>query len=182
MILGISAGLHAQNKADNTIIGLGTKMTCEVDFNGMRYDFIATFRDHETDLILDYEMTNDAHTSGSLYISKYALDKSTVLYNYFGGGKKRLDYETTVWVSNAIYHALKNGTSIHIDSGGGDEELKAKAPTTISCIVNGEKTDLAVLHGISDNGHEYKVLDNPDYPVILFMNLGWTISIKSIEN
>ncbi len=171
----------AQNKADQPIkIGVGTTLTYTVDFNFNQYDFVCTFIDDEDDMIVDYKMTDANSTSGRVYMSKYALDKSTAMYNYFGGGEKRLDFQTTILVSKVIYDALKNNTPIHIDSGDGDETMTFGDFTKLPCTIDGVESSIPVLYGQSDNSNQYWVFDDASFPVILKMDLGWSITIKSI--
>ena len=159
---------------------VGSKYVYEVDFNGSKYDFIVEVRSLEMGMKFKYLMTNDSRTGGMVSISPSALAEAHALNNYFTGGEMRLKDKTTVWVSQAVYTEFKAG-STSVNTGVGFETLTLKSTEKMVVSFRGKDKKVKALYGETDQGNKFWILDDEKNPLILKMDLGWTISIKGFH-
>jgi hypothetical protein len=153
-----------------------------VNFAGINYDFVVYINSLYPNLKFNWAMNYPTRKKGDVEITKEAMDEATEQQNYFlGGSSDYLSNTTTVWVSKAIYNALKTKQPIEINADGNSEMLEYIRDYEYETVLNDEVIFLPTLYAESDRGNKLWILDNPDNPIILKMVLEWNIEIGSIE-
>lgn len=184
----------------------GTVLTYNVDYFGITYQMIVTLQKTDGEVAFRYQMTEPASMEGSVTMSREAVANATILHNYFSGGTLKLTDETTVIVSAAVFKKIAElyksyqGKSydksavfdLKTEKMGGNEKFGHPAAVKEKVTVKGVST---VLDGWSirkiydeagntikpEDAHEIRVLNNAAFPVITYMNLGWTITLVDIK-
>lgn len=177
-----------------TMTGFKTA-TWEVNANGNSYDFSVSNAKGsvDTDFEFDWSMTSSADANGHVKITKDAMDKAIAQNNYFGPALKNatLTDKTTVWVSKEVINSLiKNGKS-KMDVGDGEEEYTVVADDVDNrdteslnekFSINGAQKYLNTIHVTNASGKsQLWILKDAKNPMIIKMDIGFIISLKSIE-
>lgn len=198
------AGLAAI--AQNPEFKAGTVLTYNVDYFGVTYQMIVTLQKTEGEVAFRYQMTEPASLEGTVTMAREAVASADILHNYFSGGALKLTDETTVIVSAAVFKKItdlyKNyqGKSydksavfdLKTDKMGGNEKFGHPAAVKEKAMVKGAAVilDAFSVRKIYDeagntikpeDAHEIRVLNNAAFPLITYMNLGWTITLVDIK-
>lgn len=160
----------------------GTKLTYQVVFNALEYDFIVDSIKVSSDISFAWQMTEPMTMNGNILIKKNALDTATSLYNYFTGGNQTFEDKTSVWVSKKVFKAIKKGSSVIVDAGTGREKLLFVAEEKLTCTIDDHQKSIETLKAVTESGKIIWILDDPLHPIIVKMNLGWTLTLKSVNN
>jgi hypothetical protein len=168
--------------------------TWEVNNNGSSYSFIVSNPKGSvaTDFEFDWAMTSDNDMNGHIKITQEAMKAALAQNNYFGPSLKNatLTDKTTVWVSQAVFTNLKKTGTAIIDVGNGGEiftvvadgDNEDKAAFNDNVMVKGTEKTLVTLHVKNQDGsRQLWILNNQQNPVIVKMDLGWTIVLKSVN-
>ena len=159
----------------------GSRLTYWVDYYGEQYDFIVTVKEiGEEGIKFDYRMTK-LGTKGSVEITKGALNQALGQENTFRGGELVLSSKTTVWISRLVYSSLKGEGKVNVDVGEGTETLVLKGKEKFEVEVDGKVKKMGVLLAETSEGKKFTITDDKKFPLILKMDLGWLIGIKSIN-
>lgn len=171
------------------------KATWEVNVDGAAYDFIVTnvAGNTATDFEFDWAMTNKDDMKGHIKITKAAMENAMAQNNYFGPAFKNatLTDKTTVWISLAVFNELLKKGSVKMDVGNGEEiftvvadniDDRDKDPFDYKVQVSGSDKFLNTLHIKNEDGsRQLWILNDAKNPMIIKMDLGWSIILKSIE-
>ncbi len=165
-----------------------TTYVYEVDYYGIKYDFIVTVKSLSDGITFDYEMTNAAKTKGTIIMTKEALENAVNQYNHFQGGEKKLTDATTVWVSKKVFNDLVEKGEAVISPDGGKTMVTIGGATplhdfTMHNAKSDEKMDdISHIYAESEDGKiKYRIHMSEYHPLILKMDLGWTITLKELR-
>lgn len=163
------------------LIKEGTKLVYHVNYYDEEYDFIVNIVSVSNGIEFVWEMTDPMNYTGKITMTQNALENATYQNNYFSNGDTLLlEDQTTVFVSKIVYEAIKGDKSIYIDAGDGDEELYFDSFEDYSVVVNGKEKILKSMFATSDLEGYFWILDNAKFPLLLGMNIGWSIELKEI--
>lgn len=175
----------------------GTVLTYEVQAGSDNYQFIATLTEVGDSMTFDYVITAPGNTRGSVHISADAMLNASKMVNLFGGGPMRLTDATTVFLCRECYWEAKYGAAeLEITFDDNEEATyfgSVVGPSTIFNVrVDGEEQTLetysiaSVVYNPEEDRDEYAaslaVLDNLDYPLIVYMDLGFTVKLVEVQN
>ncbi|MBS1511126.1 MAG: hypothetical protein JST86_09810 [Bacteroidetes bacterium] len=169
------------------------KATWLVTNNGDEYNFTISNPKGgmTTNFEFDWGMTNG--NDGHINITKEAMESAAAQNNYFGPKLKNatLTNQTTVWVSRQVFTNLSKKGTATMDVGNGPEVFTvvknkdddAETESFKDAIkVKGTEKTLLTLHVKNEDGsHQLWILNNLQNPVIIKMDLGWTIVLKTVE-
>ncbi|MDD5569697.1 MAG: ankyrin repeat domain-containing protein [Bacteroidales bacterium] len=166
-------------------IDANTKLTYNVNAMGNKYNFIVDVIQTGPEIVFGWKMTLENRTDkeGTITISDEAAKTATGMYNYFQNGEINLIDKTSVWISKKSFSSLRTGVATELNTGSGTKLFYRKKATADNQIkINGYDRPLNVIYVESeDKSEKLWILNNPNMPVILKMDLGWTIEIASIE-
>ena len=169
--------------------------TWEVNNDGSVYSFIASNPKGAvtTDFEFDWAMTTGDDMNGHIKITAAAMKSAIGQNNYFGPRLKNatLTDKTTIWVSQNVFTHLNKNGSAKMDVGNGEETFTVvgwktdnedKAAFNNNVIVKGNEKTLLTIHVKNDDGsRQLWILNNAQNPLIVKMDLGWTIVLKSVK-
>jgi hypothetical protein len=119
-------------------------------------------------------------------ISKEAIDTAHVQMNRFSNGDKNLTEETSVWLSNAVFNELKTKgesfISASIFSAQVFEVVTEDDPYYAVTVDDQTKyiKCIKIVSKSGDDSQELWINDDPKNPLILKMNLDFSIELKQI--
>ena len=143
------------------------------------YNFDINIIKLKPDFTFDWSMGNGS--KGQTIIKHEALMSAKKLVNYFSNGDTvSLVKATTVILSNPEYDSLKAGKPVNITSNDTLQKLTFVKKGKMNVLVDGKDMSLDILYGETNLKHKYWIWDNKDTPLIFKMDIGWTITIKSI--
>ena len=167
--------------------------TWEVNNNGSVYPFIVSNPKGSTVTDFEFNWSMGDDNNGHIKITAAAMKSAIGQNNYFGPSLKNatLTDKTTVWVSQQVYTDLAKKGSAKMDVGNGpevfttvtDKDGDAEKESFKDAIkVKGNEKTVTTLHvKNTDGSRQLWILNNPQNPVIIKMDLGWTIVLKSVE-
>jgi hypothetical protein len=169
--------------------------TWEVNANGATYDFSVSNPNGngDTDFEFDWAMSNKEEMKGHIKLTKEAMEKANAQNNYFGPGLKNatLTDKTSVWISKAVFNELTKTGSGKMDVGNGEEiftvvtdkfDDRDKDPFDYKISVNGSEKYVNTFHVKNEDGsRQLWILNDAKNPMIVKMDLGWSIILKSID-
>lgn len=179
-LLFISKCFAQQQKID--WIKKGTTLTYDVKYLETKYQFIIKIINLKPDVVFSWEMTEPQNSKGKVNMSKEALATAIKQNNFFKSGEFFFTDMTTVWVSKKVFSSLKKAKPILIDLLNEEANLKFVKLDKKTVLIDGIKTkNIEVIYAETDLSQKYWILDCPDFPIILKMDLGWSIDLKSVE-
>lgn len=181
LLFVIGLGAFAQ-KNSNTWLMSGDTLVYNINNYGNQYDFIITNLQIENNIAFDWLMTNQDQLKGSIVMSRYALDTATFLKNYFNDGESVLTDKTTVWASTKVYNAIKKKKPVSVNAGNGNAILEFKEKKEFTFSLNDQPKTVKVLYAETKSAEKFWILDDPKNPLILKMDLGWTVTLTKVEN
>jgi len=169
------------NEGPNSWLKGGTKLTYHLVSDNSAYDFIVSDLKIDEKISFKWNMTEPASISGSVIINKNALDNATNIVDDFSNGSSLImDDQTTVWLSRLIYKNIKDQKPVDVKFDGNPETIKFKSNEKLKINVDGTDKEVNVLYAETQSGHQLWILDDNINPLIIKMQLGFTIELKSV--
>lgn len=167
----------------------------EVNFSGSNYDFTVSGikGSIDSDFEFDWAMNSGSDMNGHIKITQAAMEKAIVQNNRFGASMKNAVFEdkTTVWISKAVFSDLAAKGKVKMDVENGEEEFTVVPNTAeerdeevfeTKVKVKGQEKYVNTIHVKNGDGsHQLWILNDPKNPLIVKMQLDWSITLKSIE-
>ncbi len=160
-----------------------------VKFNGQDYDFRVSNPkvDMNKGINFKYKLTGDVGYAGTVEISKEAIATAHDQMNKFGAETISLTDRTSVWISKEVFNQFKTaGTAvINANDWEGSREFTVTSEpdsedTWFAIQVDGETKYLRCFKVEDKDGEELWINDDAGNPIILKMNVDFSIELKSI--
>lgn len=139
------------------------------------------------EISFQYTIPAKQGATGRISILGNALKTATELdFNWFEGDRALTD-KTSLWLSQATFTALKSKSNVEIAFRQGlmlqIPIFKMVGKTELTTELNGRITTLKALYLEDLNNYGYKiwVWDNPLEPLILKLDLGWTMQLSQLN-
>ncbi len=167
----------------------GDKLVYHVNARGKEYDFIVTLNDasFEKGVDFNYEMTEPVNIKGHVIIEATGKNDSRKYINYFGGGEMVLSDASTIWMTWVNFSELPNKETKMTFDNGAEETFYNKDGNEVTPTINykGKQVmlDAFSLNNAADGKGDKTiwVLNGSGNPLIVKMDLGWTIELKEIR-
>lgn len=160
----------------------------KVNFQNRDYDFRVTNANVDMDkgVSFKFKMTGENNITGKVVISKEAIATAHDQNNTFAYENLDLTDKTSVWVSKEVYNELKtDGVSMMGADPWGAKEYKVVESDDVYDKYYPVKNDgvtyyIKCLKVVSEDGQEIWIADNPKNPMILKMDVSFTIELEEI--
>lgn len=168
----------------------GDQLVYAVKSHGTEYDFIVTLNKYNSEDGIDfnYEMTNEAHTSGHVVISADAKYNARKYINFFKGGELTLTDAITVWMSGIAFSEMpEKKTIMTFDNEETPETMYRPENDEVAPIINFRGKPVAVDAFIINNAPDGKgsktmwVAGISSGPLIVKLDFGWSVLLKEIR-
>ncbi len=166
----------------NAQLSLSTndKLIYDVSAGGADYNFTIKIKSLTPGFNFAWQMTNEDASYGIIKVLPAAMATSKKMHNYFSNGNKTLTDATSVILSKAAYKEIIEKKKVTLEDGMATIVFENPDETSFSYRVNGVEKNVPAIYLSAENGNDIVVLKNPTYPLILRMNLGWTIQLNNI--
>lgn len=183
LLTGLTPKSFAQkNEGPNAWLKTGSVLTYHLLNITKEYDFVVSDLVIGNDISLKWKMTEPVNYSGSVKMSSAAIDTATkIVDNFSDGSSFNMVDKTTIWLSRKLYKLIKSQSPAKINIDNKDEILNFVRNEKYPVKVDGVQKDLDVIVAESATGSKFWLLDNPQYPLIIKMELGFTIDLRSVE-
>jgi len=176
VLISLTSGLTAQEAPATTTLTPGTKISWDLSLG---YPFNITVNSLKPNFAFSWDMGEGA--TGNVTINGKALKKATKMIDYFEKGTDiTMEDQTTVMFSKALYKKMKAGGSAEMTLDGVSQTMKFMKKEKMAVSVNGTGQSLDVLYAETDKNCKFWIWDNAATPLILKMELGWSLTIQSI--
>ncbi len=164
-------------------ISKGDVLVYHVNNNGDEYDFIVTIKTFDSMINFGYTMPQK-QKAANIIIRANAVKNAVKYNNYFDGADKTFTNESTVWLSQKNYKEIapNNTGEAQMDMGNGLQNFKKTDASTMKITYLGEEKIITYHKALAEGGNEIWVLNNKTNPLIVKMNLGWTIELKEVKH
>jgi len=164
----------------------GMILIYQVDNQNQKYDFTINLEEIDPSIAFTFKMSNVRKTSGKITITKEALKNAIAQYNYFQNNEVTLDKQTTVWISKKVWTNLKKRKKSNISTNSGEMNLKLLELVNnqdYPILMNGEEFALKSMYCMTKDSNSYKywILDDVNNPLILKMELNFSIELKEVK-
>lgn len=167
----------------------GDQLVYHVNAGGREYDFIVRINDgsYEKGVDFNYEMTAPVNLKGHVKITANGKNKSRKYVNYFAGGELLLKDACTVWMTDANFMELPGKQTAMTFDDGAEEIFYNYENNEITPTINFKGKEVKLDGFIINNSPEGKgnktlwIQNGSGNPLILKMDLGWTIELKEIR-
>lgn len=168
------------------ILKTGTTLVYQVENQNQKYDFTINIEEITPSIVFTFKMSNARKTSGKITITQEALKNAIAQYNYFQSNEVTLDKQTTVWVSKKVWNNLKKRKKSEISTNSGEMNLKTLElikSQDFPVTMNGQELALSTMYCVTNdtNAYKYWILDDINNPLILKMELNFSIELKEIK-
>jgi len=173
----------------------GSKITYAVDNRGKSYNLIITIVKTSPDLEFSYELTAPFNKKGSITIKAKDLDSARSLHNDFMGGSLTLKGEVSLFLSRILYAETcmagmnEGGTWFQANTNEAMDTFSTGEQIKKDIKINGRTVSIdadKIFDHVDDQTGSYHytitVLRNENFPLILDMNLGLSLAIKSMDD
>jgi hypothetical protein len=163
-------------------IEVGTVLTYEVKNGGDEYDFVVTLKKLGDTIVFDYDMPLK-EKKGTITILPNAAATATVYYNLFAGGDVVLKDKSSVVLSQKNFTELRGDeANSNMKMAPGVENFERKNAATMYVKYKGGNTLLSYFEAQSTSStNRLWVMDNAKMPLIVKMDIGWSIELTEIK-
>lgn len=165
-------------------ITVGTQLIYEVNTATAKYQFIVTIKKLDDGITFDWKMTAPISKKGTVVMAEEAVENAAGLFNYFATDTAKLTDQTSVWISRTMWREMHNEDEmvlISLDNGEATGFFREDGEAH-KITYKGKPLDMKVsnLKSLTDT-QTITVWENEKFPIILKMDLGWTIELKEIK-
>jgi hypothetical protein len=167
----------------------GDQLIYEVNAGGQTYELIITQRapiSEEYFYSFDWEMTAPVNKKGHIDISKSAYDAKKYI-NYFNSDSLTLIDACTVWMTGSNFAEMPDKKTIMQmdDNPPATFYRKDEAEQEYTVLYKGREVKLDIFKIDNDlqgkQHHQLWIQGISSFPLIVKMDLGWTIRLKEIK-
>jgi len=183
LLTGIVSNSFAQkNEGPATWLKTGSVLSYHVMNANEGYDYIISDLVMKNSISFNWKMTSPANSNGSVKISSMAIDTATAMIaNFENGSSLNMEDKTTVLLSRKLYKMLKSQAPAKITIENTSEIFNYVRNENFPVKIDGTEQKLDVILAESATGNKIWILDYPQYPLIIQMQLGFTIYLQSVE-
>lgn len=166
----------------NAQLSLNTndKFIYDVEAGGSTYNFTFKIKSLLPSFSFVWQMNNEDAGYGKVSTTAAALATSKKMYNYFSSGDVTLTNATSVILSKAAYADIIQKKKVILFDGDKKFIFENPDETDFSYTINGEEKTTKAIYLSDADQHDIIILKNAAYPIILKMNLGWTIKLNTV--
>lgn len=168
------------------VIRLGSKLIYDVNFEGASYEVTVIVKNNNENYTFEWFMSKPANGKGTIQLSKAAIENASGILSHFTNGDISLDDQCCIFLSKKMFEELKNDGSMEIVT---DKKKNVKTifgnpyQHTQSYGYKNNYTNEFQCRTVSDGGdYQITYVDDADFPLIVELNLDWSLKLKNIED
>lgn len=168
----------------------GEKLTYKVNYGEEAYTFTAKVQQLSPEIIFDFAMGSSSPICGTVKINNQAQENAVKMYNNFSPDETQVNLKDAISVfpSKVMTKALSADNPLKMDIGNGFMNYRKGKSKEMEVIhyffkdgtVKEENTKIKASELVSEDGKNHVwITSDWGQPVIVEMDLGWTIQIES---
>lgn len=183
LLTGFVPNSFAQkNEGPATWLKTGSLLSYHLMAGNEGYDYIISDLVIKNSISFNWKMTSPINYTGSVKISDMAIDTATAMIaNFENGSSLNMQDKTTVWLSRKLYKMLKSQAPAKITIENTSEIFNYVRNENYPVKIDGTEQKLDVMLAQSTTGNKIWILDYPQYPLIIQMQLDFTLYLQSVE-
>lgn len=183
LLTGIAPKSFAQKNEGPAIwLKTGSVLSYHLTAGNESYDYIVSDLIMKNDISFKWKMTDPINYTGSVKISSMAIDTATsMIANFENGSSLNMQDKTTVWLSRKLYKMIKSQAPAKITIENSSEIFNYVRNENFPVKIDGAEQKLDVILAQSPSGNKIWILDYPQYPLIIQMQLDFTLYLQSVE-
>ncbi|HNW70766.1 MAG TPA: hypothetical protein PKI01_10210 [Bacteroidales bacterium] len=171
-----------QKEGPATWLKTGSVLSYHLMAQNEGYDYIVSDLIMKNSISFKWKMTSPINYTGSVQLSDMAIDTaSSMIANFENGSSLNLQDKTTVWLSRKLYKTLKSQAPAKITIENSSEIFNYVRNESYPVKIDGTVQKLDVILAQSPAGNKLWILDYPQYPLIIQMQLDFTLYLQSVE-
>ncbi len=160
----------------------GSVLTYHVVNGNKEYDYIVNDLDLSKDISFKWKMTEPVNYNGRIKIYDAALDTAMKMVNYFENGSSLdMNNKTTAMFSRKAYKMLIGQQAITVRIDNTPETVNFERYENYAITVDGLQQQVEVMVASTATGKKFWILDNPKFPLIIKMELAFTIDLRTVN-
>lgn len=164
----------------------GAVLTYDITMGEKQYHLVAAIKKIGEEIAFDWTTTEPDNKKGSVIMNANAVSKADALFTDFNGGETKLDKETAIFISKKIFTEVAGSAQASMKIFGTSDTVTIMNNTISEFNFSLNDNLVAVpgweLQGGSEIKYTVDVLESPKFPLIVKIDLGWTIQLASIKN
>lgn len=189
VMLLLYASSNAQNVADlesfEKAMKPGTVLTYDVTSGGKTYQMTVTIKKWGDDLSFDWRTNESSLKNGSINVTAAAYNKADALFSVFNAGNATLDKETALCISKKTYSDVLTNAQASVKMAGQTDTVTVmnNTITELNFMLNDNFVSIPMwdLEGGSEIKYTLSVLESQKFPLIVKLNMGWSMLLTSIK-
>ena len=159
-------------------VKVGDKFIYNVEAGDTKYDFTIVVKSISPAFQFTYQMTNENETTGKVTMNAAAIANSNKMYNYFSGGDVVLKDMTSVLISRKSFNDLIKPRKQFYTMALKNMISKMMDKDQFTFLRNGKSEQADGIY-VSDGNYIMTVLNDPKFPLIVSMDLGFRITLAN---
>jgi hypothetical protein len=164
----------------------GTVLTYDVTIGETKYQFIVTLKKLGDEIVYDWKETGSGNKSGTVVMNANAVAKADALFADFKGGEAKLNDEVSLFISRKMFNEISSAAETSVKLAGASDTATVLTNTISEFNFNLNGALVAVPGWELEGGSEIKyildVLESNKFPLIVKMDIGWTMQLAEIKN
>lgn len=166
------------------VLKKGTKFVYDVNLNGTQYEFTVTLKDQSEDYTFEWSMGIPINKTGMISVTKEATKNASGLFNLFDEKDVKLTDQSCFMISQKMFETFSKRGSMEIvmDKKSNFKSVFGNAynHTQTFGYKNNETQEFYCTTISSPEDYQITYLNDSNFPLIIEMNLGWTLKLKDI--
>ena len=129
LVLRVQAQDLADLEAFEKSMKPGAELTYDVTVKDKEYKLIVTIQKLGDEVAFSWKTTDPDNKSGTVSMSAGAVSGAEAFSNIFSGGDTRLDKETCLWLSKAVYSSIEPNAQASVKVKGATDTVTVMGNT-----------------------------------------------------
>jgi tetratricopeptide (TPR) repeat protein len=174
----------------NLPLKAGTKIVYRVEGTDEPHELILTLETLTAEKIeFSYRFSSDEEMHGTVTMHKKALESGQCMHNFFMGNGEVINLQAdsiAFFASRTMLQALKTKQKTEVDPfcNGEKLEFRQHEHQQSAFKMNGKYVKIKSIQAINESDdvlYMFTVADDPNFPLIIALEMGWSLRLVRIE-
>lgn len=184
LFFSIPFNLFSTTPAVN-VIKNGTVLVYYVYYDSKDYELTVKINKLDKEQVYTWNMVGVTNTSGVLKLDESAVNEATSIVHFMPSGNMTLNDQCAIIISKKIFNSIKDKNEVEINTNSeNNERLNFGSPIyhTQSFLYNDNLLKEFNCISINHDDAQITYINNPDFPLIVKLELDWMLKLKSVYN
>jgi hypothetical protein len=185
VLVAVSSDASASVKP-HEIIKKGTRLIYDVNYMGTKYEFTVTIKNEGASYTFDWSLSSPINKKGTVTYTKAAMDNATGIFNFFTSSAENIAGQCAVILSKKLFNTFKENNSVELCTDKKNNVISIFGNPYNHTQTFGYNNDFSSEFDCRTvtNGDDYQItyVNDPEFPLIIEMNLDWSMKLRNIVN